>query len=51
MQESMKKDAILERHKDRPSCEISTTLNLGGDLWPIYIKSHRKFRNSRNIWW
>jgi hypothetical protein len=27
----MKKDAILKRHKDRPSCEISTTLNLGGD--------------------
>ena len=22
---------ILNRHKDRPSCEISTTLNLGGD--------------------
>jgi hypothetical protein len=32
MQEFMKKDAILKRHKDRPSCEISTTLNLGGDL-------------------
>jgi hypothetical protein len=31
------KGAILERHKDRPSCEISTTLNLGGDLWPIYL--------------
>ena len=28
---------ILNRHKDRPSCEISTTLNLGGDLWPIFI--------------
>ncbi len=28
---------ILKRHKDRPSCEISTTLNLGGDLWSIYI--------------
>ena len=28
---------ILKRHKDRPSCEISTTLNLGGDPWPIYI--------------
>jgi hypothetical protein len=27
----------LRRHKDRPSCEISTTLNLGGDPWPIYI--------------
>jgi hypothetical protein len=32
-----RKGNILRRHKDRPSCEISTTLNLGGDLWPIYI--------------
>ena len=31
------KGSILWRHKDRPSCEISTTLNLGGDMWPIYI--------------
>ena len=28
---------ILNRHKDRPSCEISTTLCLGGDPWPIFI--------------
>ena len=28
---------ILNRHKDRPSCEISTTLTLGGDPWPILI--------------
>jgi len=28
---------ILTRHKDRYSCEISTTLNLGGDLWSIYL--------------
>lgn len=27
----------LRRHKDRPSCEISTTLNLGGDQWPLFI--------------
>ena len=26
----------LKRHKDRPSCEISTTVNLGGDPWPIF---------------
>jgi len=31
------KGHILERHKDRPSCEVSTTLHLGGDLWPIFI--------------
>ena len=28
---------ILKRHKDRPSCEVSCTLNLGGDPWPIFI--------------
>ena len=28
---------VLERHKDRSSCEISTTLNLGGQPWPIYL--------------
>jgi hypothetical protein len=33
-----KKGDILHRHKDRPSCEISTTLNLGGDPWPIFLK-------------
>lgn len=33
-----KKGDILHRHKDRFSCEISTTLNLGGDEWPIFIE-------------
>ena len=28
---------VLARHKDRYSCEISTTLNLGGDPWSIYL--------------
>ena len=28
---------ILKRHKDRESCEISCTLNLGGDEWPLYL--------------
>lgn len=28
---------MLRRHIDRFSCEISTTLNLGGDPWPIYL--------------
>jgi len=32
-----KKGDILRRHKDRPSCEISTTIHLGGDRWPIFI--------------
>ena len=33
-----KKGDVLERHKDRYSCEVSTTLNLGGDEWPIYLE-------------
>ena len=37
-----KKGDILNRHKDRFSCEISTTLNLGGDPWPIYIEPDSK---------
>jgi hypothetical protein len=31
------KGNILKRHKDRPSCEISTTLHLGGNEWPIFL--------------
>ena len=37
-----KKGDILKRHKDRFSCEISTTLNLGGDNWPIYVEPSGK---------
>jgi len=32
-----KKGDELRRHKDRPSCEISTTINLGGNPWPIFL--------------
>ena len=32
-----KKGDVLKRHKDRFSCEISTTMNLGGNDWPIYL--------------
>jgi len=28
---------VLHRHKDRYSCEVSTTLHLGGDPWPLYL--------------
>jgi hypothetical protein len=29
---------VLDRHKDRPACEISLTVNLGCDeVWPIWI--------------
>jgi hypothetical protein len=37
-----KKGDILKRHKDRFSCEISTTLNLGGDPWSIYLEPSGK---------
>jgi hypothetical protein len=36
-----KKGDELKRHKDRFSCEISTTLNLGGDDWPIYLEPYK----------
>ena len=36
-----KKGDILHKHKDRPSCEISTTLNLGGDPWPIFLEGEQ----------
>ena len=37
-----KKGDILHRHKDRFSCEISTTMHLGGDPWEIYINPNHK---------
>ena len=33
-----KKGDVLKRHKDRNSCEVSMTLNLGGDPWAIYLE-------------
>ncbi len=33
-----KKGDVLKRHKDRYSCEVSMTMNLGGDPWPIYLE-------------
>ena len=34
------KYTILEKHTDRPSCEISATVNINGDgtLWPIFME-------------
>ena len=32
-----KKGDILYRHKDRFSCEISTTMFLGGEPWDLYL--------------
>ena len=37
-----KKGDVLHRHKDRFSCEISTTLHLGGDCWPIFLEPSGK---------
>ena len=33
-----KKNDELLRHKDRSSCEISTTMHLGGDEWSIFLE-------------
>jgi len=41
-----KKDDVLVKHKDRPSCEISSTINLGGDSWPIYVEPD----NNKGYW-
>jgi len=31
---------VLKRHKDRQSCEVSTTMFLGGDPWPIHLSPY-----------
>ena len=33
-----KKHDVLFKHRDRPECEISCTMNIGGDPWPIFFK-------------
>src|SRR5579862_28574 len=36
-----KRGDVLKRHRDRPACEISISLNLGqtpDDPWPIYVE-------------
>jgi hypothetical protein len=36
-----KRGDVLRRHRDRPACEISVTLNIGQkplDPWPIYVQ-------------
>ena len=42
----------LKIHKDRPSCKISTTINLGGEPLPIFIDarvSNTVIDNCKNI--
>tara|TARA_B100001939_G_scaffold342269_1_gene353168 strand:- start:1674 stop:2309 length:636 start_codon:yes stop_codon:yes gene_type:complete len=38
------KGAELKKHIDRKSCEVSTTLNLGGDSWPIFFELGEEVR-------
>ena len=38
------KGNVLKRHKDRPSCEVSMTLHLGGNEWDIYLEPNNKIR-------
>jgi len=42
---------VLKRHKDRFSCEISTTMNLGGDPWALYLSPNENvgIPNGKNI--
>ena len=40
-----KKGAILAPHKDRLSCDVSTTLCLGGDPWLFWYKKGNKKYN------
>lgn len=37
-----KKGDELKRHTDRDSCEISTTMHLGGDEWSIFLEPSGK---------
>ena len=43
-----KKGDNLERHKDRSSCEISATLNLGGDPWALFLDPTGKGKMTDN---
>lgn len=36
-----KKGDVLNKHKDRPSCEIAASLYIGGDAWPFYIADEK----------
>ena len=39
-----RKGSYLKKHKDRNACQISATINLGGDEWPIYLKDKKKIK-------
>ena len=42
-----KQGDILKRHKDREACSVSTTMNLGGDPWPIFINPNSEEGHTR----
>jgi len=46
-----KKGDVLHRHKDRFSCEISTTMHLGGEEWSIWLSPNENvgLPNNQNI--
>ena len=44
-----KKGDKLKRHRDRYSCEVSSTLNLGGDPWSIYLDPTGKENSKKQI--
>tara|TARA_Y100001951_G_C11225971_1_gene231720 strand:- start:176 stop:847 length:672 start_codon:yes stop_codon:yes gene_type:complete len=41
-----KKGDVLKRHKDRFSCEVSTTMFLGGDPWDLYLEPNKNVGKS-----
>jgi hypothetical protein len=42
--------AVMERHKDRPGCEISITCHLSGDKeWPIFFETDDDFPVGVNL--
>mgnify|MGYP003647678824 FL=1 len=43
-----KQGDVLKRHKDRFSCEVSITLLLGGNEWPIFVAKYKKI-NTKGV--
>ena len=43
-----KKGDVLIKHKDRFSCEISSTMFLGGDPWDFYLEPNKRIKISLN---
>lgn len=38
------KGSVLDKHTDRFSCEISTTMALSGDVWSIFIAPNNEVK-------